>query len=386
MRIPTNPDALPADYVRGNRFNILKRKQEKMAATMKDIASQTGLGLATISRYLNGGKVKEQNRIAIETAISELSFTVNEFARSLKTSKSRTIGVIIPELNNTFVATIITVIEDILRKKGYAVIICDCSTNEDLEKEAVQFLMNKTVDGIINMPVCKDGSHLKPALDKDLPVVLIDRMIAGLSGCVDAVVVDNMQAAKDAAGYLIANGHRKIGIIVGPEDIYTSKQRLLGYNLAFAGKGLASDIDYVEYGDYTVHSGYENMQKLLSKHSDMTAVFVTNYEMTLGAIIAINEAGIKLPDELSIIGFDNLQLAQVIKPRLTIITQPLEEIGEQAAAVMLKRLSGNTAIEAGVYEVSENAGSGANADIRSSGRTITLSTRLQLGESVMQRS
>lgn len=360
------------------------RKQEKMAATMKDIARQTGLGLATISRYLNGGKVKAQNRIAIETAISELSFTVNEFARSLKTSKSKTIGVIIPELNNTFVATIITVIEDILRKKGYAVIICDCSTNEDLEKEAVQFLVNKTVDGIINMPVCKDGSHLKPALDKDLPVVLIDRMIAGLSDRVDAVVVDNKQAAKDAASYLITNGHRNIGIIVGPEDVYTSRQRLLGYNQAFAERGLECD-GYVEYGDYTVHSGYANMQKLLSKHNDMTAVFVTNYEMTLGAIIAINEAGIKLPDELSVIGFDNLQLAQVIKPRLTIITQPLEEIGEQAAAVMLERLSGNTIKEAGVNEVSENAGRGAKADIRSTGRTITLSTRLQLGESVMKR-
>ena len=352
---------------------------------MKDIARQTGLGLATISRYLNGGKVKEQNRIAIETAITELSFTVNGFARSLKTSKSKTIGVIIPELNNTFVATIITVIEDILRKKGYAVIICDCSTDEDLEKEAVQFLVNKTVDGIINMPVCKDGSHLKPALDKDLPVVLIDRMIAGLSDRVDAVVVDNMQAAKDAAGYLIANGHRNIGIIVGPEDVYTSKQRLLGYNQAFAEKGLASDTCYVEYGDYTVHSGYENMQKLLSKHSDMTAVFVTNYEMTLGAIIAINEAGIKLPDELSIIGFDNLQLAQVIKPRLTIITQPLDEIGEQAAAMMLEHLGKYTGKETGEYDAAENAGREAQADMRSTGKIITLSTRLQVGESVMKR-
>ena len=348
-----------------------------MAATMKDIARQTGLGLATISRYLNGGKVKEQNRIAIETAISELSFTVNEFARSLKTSKSKTIGVIIPELNNTFVATIITVIEDILRKNGYGVIVCDCSTNENLEKEAVQFLVNKTVDGIINMPVCKDGSHLKPALDKDLPVVLIDRMIAGLSDHVDAVEVDNVHAAKNAASHLIENGHRKIGIIVGPADIYTAQQRLLGFNQAFTDCGLESDNNYVEHGDYTVHSGYENMQKLLSKHKDMTAVFVTNYEMTLGAIIAINEAGIKLPDELSVIGFDNLQLAQVIKPRLTIITQPLEEIGEQAAAMMLERLSENTVKE---------AGKNAAADSKGAGRTVTLSTRLQLGESVMRRS
>lgn len=337
---------------------------EKMAATMKDIARQTGLGLATISRYLNGGKVKEQNRMAIEKAISDLQFTVNEFARSLKTSKSKTIGVIIPELNNTFVATIITLIEDILRKSGYGVIICDCSTDETLEKEAVQFLVRKNVDGIINMPTCKDGSHLKPALDKNLPVVLFDRSIASLKDVVDAVVVDNVRAAEDATRYLIENGHREIGIIVGPGDVFTSRQRLVGYQQAYEKSGLEYDSSCISFSDYSVHGGYESMNRLLAEHAGMTAVFVTNYEMTLGAIIAINEAGIKLPKELSIIGFDNLQLSQVIKPRLTIITQPLEEIGEQVASRMLERLSGSSSREAGI---------------------VTLSTRLQLGESVQRQ-
>jgi len=335
-----------------------------MAATMKDIARQTGLGLATISRYLNGGKVKEQNRLAIEKAISELDFTINEFARSLKTSKSKTIGVIIPELNSTFVATVITFIEDILRKKGYGVIICDCNTDEILEKEAVQFLVKKNVDGIINMPVCKDGSHLKSALDKNLPVVLFDRTVTCLMDRVDAVVVDNVQASEDAVLYLIENGHRSIGIIVGPHDVYTSQQRLLGYKQAFRKSGLAYDESFIEFCDYTVHGGHESMNRLLTEHIDLSAVFVTNYEMTLGAIIAINEAGIKLPDELSIIGFDNLQLSQVIKPRLAIITQPIEEIGEQVAARMLERLAGKGPEKTSV---------------------VTLSTRLQLGESVIRR-
>ena len=334
-----------------------------MAATMKDIARQTGLGLATISRYLNGGKVKEQNRKAIEAAITELNFTVNEFARSLKTSKSKTIGVIIPELNNTFVASIITVMEDILRKNGYGVIVCDCNTNENLEREAVSFLVNKTVDGIINMPVCRDGSHLQPAFDKNLPVVLIDRTISTVHNNVDAVVVDNVQAAENATLHLIENGHRQIGIIVGPRDVFTSQQRLLGYNKAYEKNGLDAESKYIAFSEYSVQGGYESMNRLLAEHSGLTAVFVTNYEMTLGAIIAINEAGIKLPAELSIIGFDNLELSQVVKPKLTIIAQPLEEIGEQAAARMLSRLAGDTPEEPQI---------------------ITLSTRLQLGESVMK--
>ncbi|WP_312644176.1 LacI family DNA-binding transcriptional regulator [Hydrogenoanaerobacterium sp.] len=332
-----------------------------MAATMKDIANYTGLGLATISKYFNGGNVLEKNRVAIEQAIKELNFTVNEFARGLKTSKSKTVGVIIPELSNIFVTTIITIIEDILRKKGYGVIVCDCRTDEALERESVQFLVNKMVDGIINMPVCKDGEHLEPALAKNIPVVLIDRMISNLKESVDAVVVDNVSASEKATAHLIENGHQRIGIVIGPRGVFTSQQRLLGYNQAFIKNGLIPDGELVEYSDYTVQGGYESIKLMLACHRDLTAVFVTNYEMTLGAIIAINELGIKLPQELSIIGFDNMQLSQVVKPKLTIITQPLEEIGEQVAEVMLSRLTKNSEYRPEI---------------------ITLSTALQLGESV----
>ena len=131
---------------------------------MKDIANRTGLGLATISKYLNGGTVREQNRIAIEKAIGELDFTVNEFARSLKTSRSKTIGVLIPELSNVFITSVITALEDILRQNGYGIIVCDSRTDLGREKDAVEFLMSKMVDGIVMMPAGGNGS-----LKKDLP-------------------------------------------------------------------------------------------------------------------------------------------------------------------------------------------------------------------------
>lgn len=132
-----------------------------MAATMKDIARETGLGLATISSYFNGGNVREKNRIKIEAAIKELHYEVNEVARGLKTNATKAIGVVIPELNNVFCSEIITEMEDILRNHGYATIVCDCRTDEKLEKEAVDFLMRKRVDGLINMPVDITGSHLR---------------------------------------------------------------------------------------------------------------------------------------------------------------------------------------------------------------------------------
>ena len=308
-----------------------------MSATIKDIAEATGLGLATISKYINGGNVLEKNREKIEKAIKDLDFHVNGFARSLKTSKSRTVGVVIPELSNTFSASIITVIEDILRRAGYGILVCDCRTDERLECEAVSFLMEKMVDGIISMPVSRDGAHLKQPIAEGIPIVLIDRNIEALS--VDAVLIDNERASAQAVDCLLASGHHKIGIICGSDGIYTTHERLRGYKQSFLSKGLEPDDNLVEYGNYTVQGGYESMKKLLDKH--VTAIFVTNYEMTLGAIIAINELGVRIPEELSFIGFDNLQLSQIVKPRLSIIYQPLEQIADDAARLIIERLLKN---------------------------------------------
>ena len=307
-----------------------------MSSTIKDISHRTGLGLATISKYLNGGNVLDQNKEAIEKAIKELDFHVNEFARGLKTNRSKTIGVVIPELSSIFCTSIITIIEDILRKSGYAIMVCDCRTDEKLEVQAVEFLINKMVDGIINMPVSKDGEHLKLPLSKNIPVVLIDRYMKDLA--VDAVLIDNVKASQEAVDYLIDNGHQKIGIICGSQGIFTTQQRLLGYNQAFILKGMSPENSLIDYGEYTVEGGYESMKRLLKKN--ISAVLVTNYEMTLGAIIAINEMGIKIPDELSFIGFDNLQISQIIMPKLAIVLQPIEKIAENAAQIMLQRLSG----------------------------------------------
>ncbi len=309
-----------------------------MAATIKDISRETGLSIATISKYINGGNLRPANRNAIEKAIKKLDYTINEYARGLKSNKSRTIGVIIPELSNIFITQIITVVESLLQEKGYSVMICDCHTDEARECSAVQFMLAKKVDGIINMPVCEDGKHLLPALEKNIPIILIDRVIPALKGKVDSVLIDNKSAAFDATAYLIERGHSKIGIIAGPKNVFTSTQRLSGYTAAFDNAEIATTPEHMIHTDYTVQGGYESMRKLLLE-TDCTAVFVTNYEMTLGAMIAINELGRKIPDEISIIGFDNMDLSRVTHPKLTIVTQPLEQIGTQVAKVLLERLS-----------------------------------------------
>ena len=307
-----------------------------MAATMKDIARRTGLGLATISSYFNGGNVREKNRIKIEEAIEELHYEVNEVARGLKTNATRTIGVVIPELNNTFCAEIITGMEDVLRSHGYATIVCDCRTDKKLEREAVEFLTRRRVDGIINMPVDEEGNHLKRFQKTGKPIVLIDRKIQGIN-C-DSVLVDNKKAAEDAVRYFIERGHRNIGIIGGPEEVFTAQERMAGYYKALESAGIPVSESLIWHGDYTIQGGVRGLEELVQNNPEMTAVFVTNYEMTMGAMIGVNELGIRIPEQLSMIGFDNLQFARACNPKLTIVAQPTDGIAKEVAKVMLNHL------------------------------------------------
>ncbi len=308
-----------------------------MAATIKDIARETGLGLATISSYLNGGNVREKNRVKIEEAIEKLHFEVNETARGLKTNRTKTIGIVIPELNNIFCAEILTEVEDLLRGQGYATLICDCRTDEKREKEAVEFLYHRRVDGLIMMPTGKSGQCLKKFFRAGRPVVLVDRILQDIS-C-DCVLVDNRGAVKEAVNKLIHAGHRAIGMIAGPEEVYTASERLMGYREALQEAEIPEKDALIVRGDYTIRGGMRAVKALTEENPEMTAVFVSNYEMTMGAVIELNELGIAIPDRLSLIGFDNEEFAKASIPKLSIVTQPTEKMGQEIAGLMLKRLN-----------------------------------------------
>lgn len=310
-----------------------------MGATIKDVAKYTSLSVATISKYINGGNVLEKNREIIDKAIKTLGFKVNEMARGLKTNKTMTIGVLIPDLENVFCTSIVSNIENILLQYGYSTIICDYQSNEQIEKEKLNFLLNKMVDGIIMMPSSENGDIIQETLDRGLPIVLVDRMLKGVS-C-DTVLVDTLNASYSAVEQLIIRGHKRIGIICGPEKIYTAEERLKGYLRVHEDYLMQVDNELIMFGDYRTESGYELLKKLVTMTNPPTAVYVTNYNMTLGAIIAANEMDIAIPDELSLIGFDNLQMARVYKPALSIVIQPMKQIGETTANLLLKRLAGD---------------------------------------------
>jgi len=305
---------------------------------MNDIARITGLGLATISKYLNGGNVLPRNKALIDAAVKELNFTVNAFARGLKTSRSHTVGVVIPELNYPFFTSIITYVTDALRKRGYAVLVCDCRTDEKLEKEMIGFMLDKRVDGILNIPTTPSGEHLQAALERGVPIVLIDRMIQELAGQVSAVLVDNADASRKATALLLDEGHRNIGVILGPRGIYTTERRYAGFRDAHAQRGLEMWEEGILFSDYTMEGGYVAMKALLSAPQAPTAVFVTNSEMAFGATAALNERQIRIPEDLSFLSFDKPELFNAIFPTLTSVQQPHNAIGESAANLLLGML------------------------------------------------
>lgn len=309
-----------------------------MAATIKDIASVTGLGLATISSYLNGGTVREKNRIKIEEAIQELHFEVNEVARGLKTKRTKIIGIVIPEFNNIFCGEVITEVEDILRSREYAAIICDCRTDQKREEEAIEFLRKRRVDGLIIMPSGQDSKSFTTLADVDIPVVFIDRKISHIE-C-DCVLADNRGAADDAVERLLKAGHKKIGMITGPPGVFTATERLAGYWQALTRHGIEPEESLVCQGNFTITGGADCMKQLITNNREMTAVFVSNYEMTMGAIIEANELGIKIGEQLSVIGFDNVDFARACVPKLSIVTQPTKEIAFHVANILLERMDG----------------------------------------------
>ncbi|MCC6094472.1 MAG: LacI family transcriptional regulator [Eubacterium sp.] len=349
-----------------------------MAATVKDIAQRAGCGVATVSSYLNGGNVRPGNREKIRQAISELHYEVNETARQLKTNRTRMIGAVIPELNSTFCASVLSEIEDILRQHGYAMLVCDCRTDSVREREAVDFLLKRRVDGLFVLPVDETGSNLRKFIRTGKPVVLIDRQIEGLD--VDTVCVDNRAAIRSAVDLLVQKGHSRIGMIAGPSGINAARQRMRGYIEGCEKNGICQNRDLIFQGDDSIESGTAGIETLIKMHPDMTAVVISNYRMTMGAMIGANESGIMIPQQLSVVGFDNPQFARAVHPRLTIVNQPVDEIGERAAKIMLERLGDVDAPE-GSMDGSEDC-----ANPECGHRHIWLTTAILEGGSVLDRS
>ena len=306
-----------------------------MAATIRDIKEQTGLSLATISKYLNGGNVLPENKVKIETAIKELHYEVNEIARGLVTNKTRTVGVIVYNVESFFNGTVLRYIGGKLRERGYGLFICDSCNDEEVEAQNVRFLLGKKVDGIIVIPIAKTPNFLNPAKNAGIPVVLLDRCFQNYN--FDCVRIDNRTAAFRAADILIENHHKDIAIICSKEE-YTGCERYLGFMDAMSQAGLKVSEAYMKKGNHSIKFGYESMKQLLNMPTPPTAVFMTNYDLTLGAVMSLNESSARCPEDVSFLGFDDLILSHIVEPRMCMVVQPMKEMGEKTVELLLDRI------------------------------------------------
>lgn len=329
-----------------------------MPATIRDIKRLTGLSLATISKYLNGGNVLPENRTRIENAIDELGYEVNEIARWLATKKTRTVGVIVFNIQSLFNSTLLSYISATLRQAGYGLLICDSAENPEQESKNIRFLLNKKVDGILIIPVNGEKHDVQLADEAGIPVVLLDRPLPGKC----CVKIDNHAAASEAIELLIRHNHKDIAII-GSDTEYTGRNRCLGYRQAMQAHDYPIRKSFVKIGKASIQYGHQSMLELLKLKKRPSAVFMTNYEITLGGVMAMNESGINCPGDISLLGFDNLILSQIVKPKLTMVVQPMKEMAEKAVEILLKEM--------------EAAGSGIRGR-----EVINLPTHIEIGNSV----
>lgn len=332
-----------------------------MAATVYDVAQKAEVSVGTVSRYLNGYQLRESNRLRVEQAIGELGFKGNILARGLKRKRSMAIALVTPDFD-IFVTSITTIIEQTLEHERYSLIICDYQKDKDVLKRKLSFLQDRYIDGVILFPSNLAGASreiLQKYISKKIPVVLVDHLIAGIE--TDAVIIDNMNASFRAVEELIRHNHRNIAIIGGRPDSLVSQERLRGYYNAMQTYDLPVNEEWVVWGDFTQTGGYQAMKKLCASADRPTAVYVTNYAMTIGAVLALHKIQLRIPEDMSLIGFDPFESFELIEPTLTVVEQPIDLIAQNVVRLLLKRIR---------REYSDFAG------------TIKLNTRMVIGNSV----
>lgn len=311
----------------------------KKIVTMDDVAKRSGVSKTTVSRIING----IPNAASTETvenvlkAIDELGYYPNQVAASLKRTTTRTIGLIMGDIENPFYSLMIKGVEEVLTKSGYSLILANSNYNDELEVELGKLMLSKQVDAILIAPSgyssCKNYRFLG---ERDTPVVFIDNYVIDCNA--DAVVVNNFEASREATEHLISLGHRDIAFIAGSADRISSGKRTKGYQTAIKEKYGQVDPSLMKRGDYTLDGGFRCMQELLHLPNIPTAVFIANNLMTVGALKAIINAGLSIPSDISILGFDDMYWYTINQPALTAVDQPAFEIGQTAAKRVIMRL------------------------------------------------
>lgn len=313
-----------------------------MKITINDIAKMAGVSKGTVSRVINDKNegVGEEVRHRVKSIIEEVGYKPNQLARSIVTSKSKTIGLIIPDITNPFFPKLVRGIEDYAFSKGYTVFLCNSDENIKKEEYYLCNFIEKRVDGIILTPSRKSSIKLNQLLrDYDRPVAVVDRQVKGLN-CDIFVSSDNIKGAYLGVSYLINQGYRNIAFFGGDEDLSNTTQRYEGYLKALHENNIKINPEIVLYGRYTLNSGENLMEQLLDKQPQFDAVFATCDLLAIGAIRILKKHLIKVPEDIAVMGYDNIYISELIEPPLTTVEQKIYEIASKVTQMLIAKIEG----------------------------------------------
>jgi len=308
-------------------------------STLHDVAQLAGVSPITVSRVINNsGYVSEKTRKRVEAAVKRLKYVPNGLARSLRSQKTTTLALVVTDITNPFFTLIARAVEDTASAAGYSVFFCNTDESEAKEQEYLDILLQKQVAGILLVPVRSTPSSIKFIHDHGASVVVLDRRISGMT--MDTVRCDSEGGAYQLTQLLINLGHRQIAMLTGPRGVSTAEDRVAGYERALAEAGLRPSASLVCYQAFTQDSGYEMTQWALAVSPRPTALFAANNFIAIGVLKALQAAGLRVPEDMAVVAFDDLPPALITFPFLTVAAQPAYEMGRVATKLLLERLSG----------------------------------------------
>ena len=311
-------------------------------STIKEVAKLARVSVGTVSNVLAGAaSVRGELRQRVDRAIRKLDYHPNESARSLKSNQTRTLGMVISDITNPFFPQLVRGAEDAAFARGYFLITLNTDDRLERERQVLALLRSRRVDGLLLVvaPCRGVAAHIEAVRKSGKPIVCLDR-IPDTPQSFDSVSVDNVKAAQICVQHLIMRGHSRIAIITGSPALQTARDRLKGYEKAFAAAGLPIDPELVVHGDFREQSGLRLGKDLMLRARRPTAIFVSNGMMTIGVLQALEEMGLSCPGDVALATFDDLPVARVFRPHLTSVWQPAYDIGFKGAELLLKRVQG----------------------------------------------
>jgi LacI family repressor for deo operon, udp, cdd, tsx, nupC, and nupG len=310
--------------------------------SIRKVSRAAGVSVATVSRTMrHPERVREETRKKVFEAIEAVGYRPNMMARNFRAKKAFAIVVLVPNIANPFFSRVIRGIEQVSQREGYAVLLGDTQGSIDRQNEYVSLVSSRQADGIIQLSANVDEviEMLDPG---EGPLPLVNACECAVDTPCPTIHIDNTGAAKDAVDHLVALGHVRIGVVLGPGDSPLTHDRLQGYKLALADNGLDFDKHLVVSGDFSLGSGRRALAALRAVNNPPTAIFCCNDEMAIGAMHRVKRDGFSVPGDFSIVGFDDIEFARYVDPPLTTIAQPTEELGQVAFSVLLELLDGRT--------------------------------------------